>query len=121
MPPPGVEYLYLAQEDLYRLGNATGPRLDNVRPGDVTTYERNGVMFVQATGVGISLLTEDSAARRSGWLWRIPKNTHLPTGLALNHNTAAHYFLCPVADMTMDRYRALLSEVALHCERVRKQ
>ncbi len=121
MTVPGVEYLYLAQEDLYRFGNSTNPRLDHIRPEDVVVYERNGVSFVQATGVGISLLTEAGAARRSGWLWRIPKNTSLPSGLALNHNTAAHYFLCPVADMTMDKYRALLSELALRCERVRKQ
>ncbi len=111
----------LAQEDLYRLGNASGPRLDNVRPGDVATYERNGVVFVQATGKGISLLTEEAATRRPGWLWRIPKSTPLSQGLALHHNTAGHYYLCPTSDMTMAKYQALLLELAVRCERVRKQ
>jgi hypothetical protein len=29
------QFLYMLDEDLYRLGNATSPKLHNVRPGDV--------------------------------------------------------------------------------------
>ena len=53
----------MMEEDLYRLGNSISPRLDHVREEiDVQTYERNGIRFVQATGEGISLLTESRIA-----------------------------------------------------------
>jgi hypothetical protein len=126
------QYLYLLDEDLYRLGNATSPRLHNVRPGDVTRYERNGVVMVRADGFGISLATEQRIKRtnpRGSYLWKIPANFPMPRGLALNPDrnsiskpgdAADHYFLCPQYDMMLSEYVALLSKLALHLERVRK-
>ncbi len=120
------EYLYLYAEDLYRLGNSTEPRLTNVRPDDILTYDRNGVEMVRATGVGISLSNTAHLRKREGflkgWLWRIPPNTLLPDGLALRPDPrdSGHFFLCPVSDMTMNKYKALLSELALRCEKTRK-
>ena len=80
-PPP--QYLYMLDEDLYRLGNATSPKLDNVRPQDVDTYERNGILMVRANGKGISVgtLAYLKLLRISGWLWKIPATTLLPQGL----------------------------------------
>ena len=49
--------LYMLSEDLYRLGNSTSPKLQNVRGDDVNTYERNGVVMVRANGKGISLIS----------------------------------------------------------------
>jgi hypothetical protein len=51
--------LYLLDEDLYRLGNATSPKLNNVKPDDVTVYDRNGIATVRANGFGVSLITEE--------------------------------------------------------------
>ena len=119
---PGM-YLYMTEEDLYRLGNSTSPRLDHVREEiDVQTYEHNGIRFVRAAGEGISLLTESRIAtlKRGGWLWKIPVNLLLPAGLLLNPDRPGHYALCPAFDMTIDEYRALLSRLALHCERIKK-
>ncbi len=42
---PTAQYLYMLDEDLYRLGNATSPKLHNVRPDDVQTYDRNGILM----------------------------------------------------------------------------
>jgi hypothetical protein len=46
------EYLYLLDEGLYRFGNATTSKLDQVRlhRSDVTTYNRNGVLWVISNG-----------------------------------------------------------------------
>ena len=122
--PEDVTFLYLAEADLYRLGNSTSPRLDHVRESgrkDVDTYERNGIRMVKANGKGISLLTESRLATfTGGWLWKLPKGTAMPSGLILNHDQADHYSLCPKSDMTMDGYRALLSGLAIRCERIRK-
>jgi hypothetical protein len=97
------------------------PRLDHVRANDIDLYERNGVTNVRANGKCISLLTELEAALKPGRLWLIAKNTPMPSGLALNPDRPDHFALCPVSDMTVDRFRALLSELAVRCERVRKQ
>ena len=78
------QFLYMLDEDLYRLGNATSPKLQNVRPDDVKTYERNGVVMVRADGFGISLGTEQSIERmnwHNAWLWKIPANFPMPPAL----------------------------------------
>jgi len=122
--PP--QYLYLLAEDLYRLGNSKDPRLENVRPADVDIYERNGILMVRATGLGVSLSTLEylQSLGMTGWVWKVPTSAALPTGLALrpdpNPRKQGHYFLCPASDMTMDKYKSLLSELALRCERTRK-
>lgn len=52
--------LFLAPEDLYRLGNATSPRLTNVRrPRDIDTVDVNEITVVVANGKGVSLATKD--------------------------------------------------------------
>ena len=120
------QYLYLLDDDLYRLGNATSSRLDNVRSVDVDTYQQNGILMVRANGKGISVGTKEYLEKLhlSGWLWKIPTTTTLPADLLLNPDPnpakQGHFFLCPDSDMTMDRYRALLSELALRCERTQK-
>jgi hypothetical protein len=126
------QFLYMLDEDLYRLGSATSPKLQNVRPDDVTTYEVNGVVMVRANGFGISLGTEQRIARmnwHNSWLWKIPANFPMPAGLALNPDPTSirragdapdHYFLCPQSDMPLSEYVALLSHLALKLERVRK-
>jgi hypothetical protein len=119
--PPPNEWLYVSREELYRFGNAGAPRLDHVRENDVDLYDLDGVMYVRANGRGISLLTEQGAAGKPGWLWRLPKHTTAPLGLALNPDRPGHVSLCPVTDMSLDSFRALLLELAAHCERVRKQ
>ena len=95
--------LYIAEDDLFRMGNATSPRLDHVREEDVDFFFRNGIKFVKANGKGISLLTEDRARkRRGGWLWKLAGQTALPSGLLFNHDSPTHYALCPASDMSVD-------------------
>jgi len=116
-------FLYMAEEDLFRLSNSTSSRLDHVREEtDGQTYERNGVKFVRATGEGISLLTEERAARvkRGGWLCSLPARVPMPTDLVLNNDRPGHYAVCPDSDMTIKEYRALLSRLAGRCERIEK-
>jgi hypothetical protein len=57
------QYLYLLEEDLYRLGNSTSPKLNNVRPQDVDTYENNGILMVMANGKGVSFVRPCRSSR----------------------------------------------------------
>lgn len=66
-----TEDLYLAPEDLYRLGNATDPRLTHIRqPKDMDTTEVNGIVVAIANGKGISLSTKArlDSSPMSGWV-----------------------------------------------------
>ena len=124
---PDVEYLYMFVEDFYRLGNASSPRLDHVRDRDIEMFDRNSVVMVRSNGFGISLYNQARLEKESptGWIWKILKSTPMPVGLALQPDLKpgkqGHYFLCPATDMSLDKYRGLLTDLALRCERVRKQ
>ena len=127
-------YLYLLDEDLYRLGNATSPKLAQVRVSkDVDTYEQNGIVMVRSNGGGVSLITEErlqrERARYTGsYLWKLPAGFPLPPGLVLFPDTRDlrpgqepdHYLLGPQSDMPVSEYVALLSKLALQLERVQK-
>lgn len=62
----------------------------------------------------------------TGWVWKVPADTQMPQGLAVTPDPdpdprkLGHFLLCPISDMTMDGCRALLSELALNLERIRK-
>lgn len=116
--------LYLAPEDLFRLGNATDPRLTNIRrPKDIDTIEINGLLVVIANGKGISLATEERISKSpvSGWVWKISKGTHMPQGLRLINDRPGHYSICPMSNMPLDEFKGLLSKLALKCQKVFKK
>lgn len=119
-----IDDLYLAPEDLYRLGNATDPRLTHVRcPKDIDTIEINGILVVVANGKGVSLATKERIVKSpiSGWVWKIPKGTQVPLGLRLVNDRQDHYSICPSANMPMDEFRGLLSKLALKCQKLSKK
>jgi hypothetical protein len=134
MTTQAPQLVSMQAEDLYRLGNATSPKLHNPRADDVNTYERNGIAMVVANGKGISLITEARLRRiekvATGYVWKLPANLPMPpAGLALNPDMDSilkpgglpeHYFLCPISDMTLSEYVGLLSKLALKLERTRK-
>ena len=133
MTTQASQLLHMLDEDLYRLGNSTSPKLHNVRADDVNTYERNGIAMVVANGKGTPLITEARLKRiekvATGYVWKLPANLPMPSGLALNPDMDSilkpgglpeHFFLCPISDMTLSEYTGLLSKLALKLERTRK-
>lgn len=121
--PVSIPFLYLAEVDLFRIGTAESPRLDKVRENkDVDLYDRNGITVIRANGKGISLFTEEEIRRTrfSGWVWKIPRGTPMPTGLGLYNDHENHYMICPIKDVTVGEYKARLGKIASTCERVMK-
>ena len=84
MTTQASQLLHMLDEDLYRLGNSTSPKLHNVRADDVNTYERNGIVMVVANGKGISLITEARLKRiekvATGYVWKLPANLRCRPG-----------------------------------------
>jgi hypothetical protein len=117
------EALYLTQEDLYRVGNMTSPRLTNIRPKDLTVVLVNGIKMIVANGNGVSLYNM-SGLQNSAltvWVWKINAGSALPTGLYCREMKGGHYLLCPRNNMPLSSYAGLLDQVALRCEKVYKK
>ena len=103
--------------DLYRMGNATSPNFSEGRGlRDCRTYEKFGIKFVVADVNGFSDFDKIIAAmRRPGiHVWKIKKNSPLPTGLRLAKDLTnpGHYMLVPTNDMPLKKYLGLLEEIA---------
>jgi|GEM_PF-6638802 len=97
--------------NLYRNGNATSPRMDNVRSTDVTIQDRSGVPWVVGGSGGIS--TYDTRDDRRYW-WQLPSGSAVPAGLnlVLDPDLPGHWLWEPGSDMTLANYKQLLLQVA---------
>lgn len=120
------EKLYIAPEDLYRLGNAASSLISRVRAREVDTHELNGIKSIVANGKGISLYNRSGLDKvpLSGWVWEVRVSTVFPSGLKLikDDTPEGHYTLAPSHNMLFSEYISLLEKVAIHCHKVfRKQ
>lgn len=99
----------LTKTNLYRLGNATSPRLNNVRVGiDILTYENNGVAWVRANSGGVSTFSQASGNKNE---WRL--NSGYPYSFNLNvvNDHGNHYNWQPNQDMPLTDFITLLTAV----------
>lgn len=100
--------------DLYRNGNTTGPRLDNVRDIDVETYDVSGVQWVRARVRGISCFDATAGndlIHGKNW-WRLPTGSAVLPGLFLinDNNPPGHWAFQPDVDMTRTAFTQLLTQ-----------
>jgi hypothetical protein len=110
MPATPGEMFTNVPVDLFRMGNASGPRLVNVRPQDVDIVDEKlpsgqVIRMVHPRG-GIS--TFDGINRRlPGKWWRIPAGTTLPDTIRVVRDQRdpltqlTHYSLRPTHYMTL--------------------
>lgn len=119
------EKLYLTQEDLFRIGNATSSKLSEVRQGEVKTIDVNGIKTIVANDKGVSLYNKQGLedAPLSGWVYELKVGTPLPVGLKLWKDTIVqgHYHVCAAQNMPYNKYVGLLEELAMHCQKVFKK
>jgi hypothetical protein len=117
--------------DLFRQGNASGPRLDHVRFGadrvaqrkvvDVRPYLVNGELWVPGQTGGISTFDRPTADELHWWC--IPAGTELPAELVARRDHTlrdgrTHYSLAPGYDMPLSAYRAALAALHDRCRRI---
>lgn len=108
--------------NLFRSGNASGPRLDNLRDKDVTTtVVRVGdqdIEMVEPAG-GISTFDNYDQTRGGKW-WKIPAGTALPDSIRVKkdhfnrHMGATHYSIQPARLMSKHEFVDGLRRVAEH-------
>jgi hypothetical protein len=96
--------------DLFRAGNSTSARMQNVRPKDVVIFQRNGVAWVLGRSGGIS--TFDSKASSPGYWWCLPAGSPYDARLLVVWNDHGnHWSWEPAFDMPLDEYKAALAAV----------
>jgi len=94
--------------DLYRAGNATGPRMDHVRPNrDIIVAHQNGVDWVRPVTGGVSTRERTFWPHR-GW-WRLPKATPFSNLLTARNDHDDHWVWEPAQDMEFAEYVRLLA------------
>jgi len=114
---------------LYRSGNATSPRLNQLRIPpkegtiDIEIYEKevNGekMIYVDSTSGGISTFDAPlpSKNKKVRW-WKIPAGTIIPHGLSITKDhtiesiNITHYTIRPLNDMPLTEYEKLLHILA---------
>jgi len=103
---------------LYRQGNASSPRMDNVRPNkDITVYEQQDELWVMLTleegrlsggmsrSEGIS--TFESPGSGKNW-YKLEFGTDIPPELELVNDRAGHWLFQPSRPMTLEKYKEAL-------------
>lgn len=94
--------------DLFRIGNSTSPRMDHVRPQDVSAYEENDQSWVLPNSGGIS--TFSSQGRGRNW-WKLDQGTQIPSDLTLVNDHGNHWAWEPSSIMPIEQYEAALRQV----------
>lgn len=100
---------------LYRRGNASSPRMDNVRPQDVETYEAEGQVWVVVNSGGISTFANLGAGKN--W-WKLNQGTHIPDQLKLINDYGNHWSWEPGYTMPLEEYKIALHSIGALFQKV---
>ncbi|MFT3870933.1 MAG: hypothetical protein QM715_20965 [Nibricoccus sp.] len=113
---------YIIPEELYRIGNSSGPRLSHIRSSEIDTYDRNGVLMIRANNKGISLYDANGLkeAGLTGWAWKFAADTFVPMGLKVFNDAQGHFMMVPTLEMPLAKYKGLLEELALRAQKAFK-
>lgn len=115
--------------DLFRLGNASGPKLalENIRPRDVNIKQvefdgGKAVNMVDPVG-GLSTFDAINPGLKGTKWWRIPKGTQMPDTIRVVKDRTdpktgiTHYSLRPARLMTLLEYAEGLKELSKSAEK----
>lgn len=95
--------------DLYRKGNASGPRLAHVRRGkDLVAFQKGGADWVSARSGGVSTFSTQGPG--ANW-WCLPAGSDYPDDLYVVNDHGNHYNWEPAVDMPLSAYLASLVSV----------
>jgi hypothetical protein len=94
--------------DLYRMGNAASPRLENIRMKDIEIYEQEGRQWVTANSGGISTFSIRGSGRN--W-WKLDQGSEIPNELRVVNDYSNHWLWEPSYSMPIDDYRQALELV----------
>jgi hypothetical protein len=88
--------------DLYRAGNAAGPRMDRLRPIDIPVIQQNGVDWVTPLSGGVSTNEQRLAPARAWWL--LPSGTIFNALLVVRNDHGSHWVWEPAQGMELAEF-----------------
>ncbi len=95
--------------DLFRGGNTTTSKIDNIRIGKDITPDNDGL--IHPGGGGISLDSSRENLVSSGYKpWKMSASD-VPEGLQLRNDHGTHVLLEPGRSMTVDEFKGLLQQI----------
>ena len=95
--------------DLYRRGNAAGPRMAHVRLGkDIVTFQKSGDDWVAARSGGVSTFSAQGPG--TNW-WCLPAGFDYPDELCVINDHGNHYNWEPSVDLPLAEFLAWLASV----------
>jgi RHS repeat-associated protein len=89
--------------DIYRGGNASGPKLGNVRPKDFPGFPEP----LQIVGPPGGISSQGSIGGTGPW-WKFPAGSPLPEGICLVNDSGDHWLWRPATNMPLSTYIQLL-------------
>lgn len=92
--------------DLFRLGNASNARMDNVRDKDVTITEKDGEKWVKAKEGGISTFSVSSGKDKE---WKAPAGATYPADVYVYNDRGNHWSWAPNKDMKLSDFTGLMA------------
>jgi len=103
---------------LYRQGNSTSPRIDNVRPNkDITVHQEQGELWVMLTleerrlpgGISRSegISTFETPGLGKNW-WKLDTGTEIGPELELVNDRPGHWLFQPSRPMLLEQYKEAL-------------
>ena len=99
--------------DLYRAGNASSPRLDNVRDRDIVKFKDSESGLTKVRGMSGRISTFTVPKPEANW-WCIKAGTPVPPKLVITRDTTdpkthiTHYTIRPESDMLLTEFIAQL-------------
>ncbi|PPR06823.1 hypothetical protein CVT26_003849, partial [Gymnopilus dilepis] len=90
---------------LYRAGDSTSPRFENVRPHDIPVFE--GKVYPGTGGVSTFSTIYSNWPAKIGW--ELPSETALGPDLTAVNDFGTHWCIEPTTDMPLERYITALS------------
>lgn len=98
--------------DLYRGGNASSPRMDNLREQDINWYKKGAEYWVMSGYKGKRGISTTSNPPVPGknW-WKIPKGTYYSDELFLENDNGDHWRWAPARDMTKSHFKNLMEHL----------
>jgi hypothetical protein len=106
---PSLAFAGTIAVDLFRSGNSTNARMDNVRITDIEQITIGGIIYVKAGNGGIS--TSTSATGVSPTVWKIAKGTSYPDTITVFNDKPGHWAWRPTSQMTLDSFTALMASM----------
>ncbi|EPT01231.1 hypothetical protein FOMPIDRAFT_1120767 [Fomitopsis schrenkii] len=99
----------MSRPDLYRAGNTTSPRYDNVRQGKDIEVDKEGNVHPGKGGISTFANKDKSWADNKTWV--LERATELISGLAARNDHGSLWSIEPSAIMKFDAYKGHLTQL----------